>query len=81
MKLRPSPSLRSDYAAWTLSPAVDGVYSDRAMLNGAELPAFVDVSQSDPRSFLGSIPQPPVRTKVSAGVRLPPLSTSFLCIS
>ena len=71
----------SDYAAWTLSPAVDGVYSDRAMLNGAELPAFVDVSQSDPRSFLGSIPQPPVRTKVSAGVRLPPLSTSFLCIS
>ena len=46
----------------------------------AELPALVDVSQSDPRSFLGSIPQPPVRTKVSAGVRLPPLSTSFLCI-
>ena len=70
----------SEYAAWTLSPAAGGVYSDRAMLNGAELPTLVDVSHSDPAAFLASIPQPPVRKQVSAGLRLPPLSSSFVCV-
>jgi hypothetical protein len=46
---------------------------------GASLPAVVDASKVDPRTFLQRIVQPPRRAPVADGVTLPPLSVTFVC--
>merc|ERR1712061_796665 len=45
-----------DYVVWSLEPPSDGVYSEKVLLNGVQLPLVVDVSKSDPKAFLGDIP-------------------------
>jgi hypothetical protein len=70
------------FAAWSLTPtASGGPFARVAALNGAVLPAAIDVARGDPRSFLERIVQPPVTGLVSGGAELPPLSTTFLCYS
>ena len=66
------------FAAWSLT-AADGAFGAAAALNGAPLPLTVDAAKVDPRSFLQRIVQAAVRAPVSAGISLPPTSTTFLC--
>jgi len=74
------PFTDSTYAAWSLSPSSDGPYSELTLLNHVQLPISIDVSQGDPESFLGTIPQPAIKNNASVPLTLPELSTTFVCI-
>jgi hypothetical protein len=77
----PPAAAGATFAAWSLAPGAGGAFASEAILNGAPLPAAIDVSVRDPRDFLQHIVQPPVVGLVSAGLALPPLSTNFVCYS
>ena len=75
----PAAGESGELAAWTLAAGGGGPFAAAATLNGAELPAVVDASKVDPRTFLQRIVQPPRRAPVADGVTLPPLSVTFVC--
>lgn len=74
------PAVGSTYAAWKLAPPSDGPNSKSILLNDMPLPDRVDVSKRDPEAFLEKIPHAAVKNEVIAGLVLPSLSTSFVCI-
>ena len=78
----PSAPAGAILAAWSLTaPGNGSPFGDRAALNGAVLPATIDVSQGDPRDFLQRVVQPPVRGRVVDGLVLPSSSITFVCYS
>jgi len=66
-------------ATWTLTPTSEGPFSRHVLLNGAQLPAVVDMSKSAPDTFLQEMPAP-ARKPAGHTLSLPPLSTTFACI-
>ena len=70
----------ASFAAWSLAPASDGdAFGIGATLNGAALPVVINTTAVDPRTFLQRITQPAAGGKVSDGIVLPRLSTTFVC--
>jgi hypothetical protein len=77
----PSAAPGAGYAAWSLTPVGGDPFAAAAELNGARLPTVLDVvNGGDPAAAFGDIAVPPVTGAAAAGVALPPMSISVVCL-